>query len=507
LPRSKRKRSLGLGKTVAAIALVVVAGAVLLFARDNGSIYPNVYIAGVKVGGLAGRTIRSRAWVERLRRVVPVPHASVVVRAADASHRCKLEQVGVSFDLAGAVDRAYAVGRTGPPLERLLDRVASCLHRSDIAVPAVIDRKAAATFISNRARQFNRPPQNASIEVEGARVHITPGRPGLAVQTEKALAAIERWAGGGCRGDLQMPVDVTGPAVTADQLKDVDTVLASVSTTLAGSSRNRRHNIALAAGAVNGYALAPGAVFSYNRVVGPRTEETGYRTAPVIRGGKLVPGTGGGACQLSSTLYQVALRAELEIVARSHHSHPVAYTPAGLDATVVYPVIDLKFRNGLSHPVVLRAGVKGNRLQCQALGHGPAPQIAILRQVQWVKPPQPQVVRDESLPAGQRVVELKPRRGMRVRVLRRGAQASDHPAQLVATNYYAPQRGVIREGGAPALPPLTVPAASPGPPMAPEVGLSRPDAAGSAGADRAPSPAGDAPGRAPGHGKNAARQG
>jgi vancomycin resistance protein YoaR len=384
--------------------------------------------------------------------------------------------------------------------------VASCFRRTDIAIPAIINRKLAATFINHRAREFGCPPRNASVVVEGAKVHVAPGRPGIAVRTEEAMAAIARWANGGCRGNLELPVARAGPAITAEQLREIDTVFASIAKTLAGSSRNRRHNIALAAAAVDGYALPPGAVFSYNRVVGPRTEDAGYRTAPVIRNGKLVPGTGGGACQLSSTLYQVALRAGLEIVARSHHSHPVAYTAAGLDATVVYPVIDLKFRNNLSHPVVLRVAVKGNRLRCQALGHGPAPQIAIVRQVQWVKAPAPPVVRDESLPPGQRIVEVKARRGMRVRVLRRCAPPDGRPAEVVAANYYAPQKGIIREGGAP-VSSLPAAAGSSAPPSAPQAQPSLPGDSSGPGANHVPSGEGNGSGRDGGAGKNTARQG
>jgi len=442
---TKRRRS-GLRRILAAVAAVFTAALLVLLLRDTGRIYPNIYVAGVKVGAMERNTIRASPWVEGARPAMPLPETSIVVRAGDASYRHKLDDTGVAFDLERALDRAYAVGRTGPPLQQVLDRLESYARRTDIPIPAVVDDRQAIAFARDCARRLNRQPDNASVDVEGTKVRVTPGKPGVEVRVGDVPAAIKRWADSGCRGDLQLPARLTGALVTAEQLTSVDTLLASVRTPLSGSSRNRRHNIALAAAAVSGYVLMPGERFSYNAVVGPRTEETGYRTAPVIRSGKLVPGTGGGACQLSSTLYQAALRAGLEIVARSHHSRPVAYTPAGFDATVAYPVIDLKFRNGFEGPVVLRARVHGGRLECQVLGPGPASKVELTRQVHWIQPPEARIVEDATVPPGKRVVEVKARRGVRVRVYRRQADAAAGRGQLVSTDYYAAEAAVIRQG-------------------------------------------------------------
>jgi len=308
----------------------------------------------------------------------------------------------------------------------------------------------ATAFGQQCARRFDRAPVDARAEIDGAAVHITSGQPGLKIVGEEALEAVSAWARGGCRGELRMPVRFIGPTVTADRLQGVDAVLASVSTGLAGSSRNRRHNVALAASAVDEHIVTPGEVFSYNQVVGPRTEETGYRTAPVIVHGKLVPGTGGGACQLSSTLYQAALLAGLEIVARSHHSHPVAYTKAGFDATVVHGAMDLKFRNCTRHPVVLAAHVRSGRLRCAVLGHGPAPRLELVREVGRIAPPAPRVIEDADLAPGERKVEVAAMSGLRVRVLRRSRGAGADGAQVISTNYYAPRREVVRVSAPPA---------------------------------------------------------
>lgn len=447
MPRPRTKLSLRRGIAAAGFA-AIIAGALVLVTADHGQFYPNVFIAGRNLGGRERHLVPGRLFENA---PIPAQTDPVTVRVGDASHRYALKDTGISFSLQQALDRAYAVGRTGSFLRQFAGRLACHWRRTTIAVPPVFDADRAQAFVRECARRLERPPVNASLAVSGSKVSVTPGRQGVKLDAEDARGALAAWANAGGRGDLLLPAQFRGPTVTADRLKAIDTVFATVRTSLAGSSRNRRHNVALAAAAVDGSIVAPGATFSYNEVVGPRSEETGYRKAPVIRGGKLVPGTGGGACQLSSTLYQAALRGGLQIVRRSHHSQPVHYTPAGLDATVVYGAIDLKFRNPLGQPVALRARVEDGRLTCQVLGHGPAVEMELVRQVQRMDPPESRVIEDPALGEGERVVAVKAREGLRVRVLRSKAGAAAE-AEVISTDYYAAEPGVIRQGRAPVAP-------------------------------------------------------
>ncbi len=470
--------------------MLAIGGALAWVTRDQGRIYPNVFVGGRRVGGLTPAEAR--------RALVDVFRASLdrIIEAAvgDRTHRCSLRDVGIAGSLSQAVHRAYAVGRTGSPVQRFADRLQAHWHPTSIGLPLMVDAARARAFAEACARRFDRAPVNAHAEIAGSSVRIAPGKSGVRVEAAKTLAAIQRWADGGCRGELRLPVRLTAPAITARALKGIDTVLASVSTTLAGSSRNRRHNIAVAASAVDGLVLARGAVFSYNGTVGPRTEDRGYRTAPVIIRGQLVPGTGGGACQLSSTLYQVALRAGLKVIARSHHSHPVPYTPAGFDATVVYEALDLKFRNSLRHPVMLWAQVQGGGLVCRALGHGPAPGLELVRQVTSIDPPEPQVIEDPEMAPGERRIETASRPGLRVRVYRRVKDAPARAAELISTDHYAAQAEVIRVGRAAPAEPAPAQAA-PGPEGGEQAGGEGSDQDGASGG--APAGGGSAPGGEP----------
>lgn len=117
----------------------------------------------------------------------------------------------------------------------------------------------------------------------------------------------------------------------------------------------RAENLRLAAEAINGYVIEPGATFSFNEVVGDTTAERGYKEAPVLYSSGLGSSDGGGICQVSTALYIAAVKADLEIVERHPHSVPSDYAPIGLDATIVYGSRDLRIKNNTDFPIVMNA--------------------------------------------------------------------------------------------------------------------------------------------------------
>ena len=122
-----------------------------------------------------------------------------------------------------------------------------------------------------------------------------------------------------------------------------------------GAHHARAFNVELAAEAIDGKALAPGATLSFNDAVGERTAAFGFARSIVLRDGMIAEGTGGGTCQVASTLHAAAILAGLEIVERTPHSRPSAYIRMGLDATVAFPSLDLKLKNPRSDRVVVHA--------------------------------------------------------------------------------------------------------------------------------------------------------
>jgi len=172
---------------------------------------------------------------------------------------------------------------------------------------------------------------------------------------------------------LPLPISIVEPEVTLEKLKaeGIDRMIMSFTTDFASSAEGRAYNVTSTAQVLNDVELAPDEVFSYGKIVAATEKKYGYREAPVIQNGKLVPGIGGGICQVSSTLYNAAIRAGLDIVERRNHSLPVSYLPIGQDATFASGAIDFRFRNTTGKHLIIRTVVENRKLTVKLFGTMP----------------------------------------------------------------------------------------------------------------------------------------
>lgn len=170
--------------------------------------------------------------------------------------------------------------------------------------------------------------------------------------------------------EYEIPLKFTTPAITTNQIgtEAFPHLLSSFSTRYDAGNVNRTTNLELASRKINGTVLLPGEEFSYNKVVGERTIAAGYKEAAIYSGGQVVDGLGGGICQISSTLYNAAVQANLEILERSNHQFKTSYVDAGKDATVVYGVIDFRFKNSRNYPVKIVSSVSGGIAEMKIYG-------------------------------------------------------------------------------------------------------------------------------------------
>lgn len=146
-------------------------------------------------------------------------------------------------------------------------------------------------------------------------------------------------------------------------------LLGSYSTDYSSSNYNRSTNVELCSKFMNGKVLMPGDTISYNQTVGPRTPERGFKSAPIYANGTTAMGYGGGSCQVSSTIYNAVLRANLKIAERHNHMFVVGYVPIGLDATVAYGGPDFKFTNSRNYPIKVEVYTSGKKVYCNIYGH------------------------------------------------------------------------------------------------------------------------------------------
>lgn len=167
-----------------------------------------------------------------------------------------------------------------------------------------------------------------------------------------------------------IPLKILYPSVTTNMIgtEAFPDLLSTYSTKYSAGNTGRTTNLQLAASKINGTVLMPGETFSYNQVVGARTIAAGYKEAPIYVSGQVVDGLGGGICQITSTLYNAVLYANLQIVERSNHQFVPSYVTASRDATVVYGSIDFKFKNNREYPIKLVCSVSGGLATFQIFG-------------------------------------------------------------------------------------------------------------------------------------------
>ena len=201
-----------------------------------------------------------------------------------------------------------------------------------------------------------------------------------------------------------IPLKITPPEIGVEDLgNDIFAGnLGTYSSYYNVSNYNRSVNVELASQKINNVILLPGEVFSYNKVVGERTFENGFKEASVYTSSGVVNGLGGGICQVSSTLYNSVLLANLEIIERRNHRYAVSYVPLGRDATVAYGSIDFKFKNNRNYPIKIVSYAQNGVLNISIMGikEETEYEVIITTRKLLTIPYQTKYIQDSSLPSG-----------------------------------------------------------------------------------------------------------
>lgn len=226
-------------------------------------------------------------------------------------------------------------------------------------------------------------------------------------------------------------------------------LLSSYSTSFASSSSNRATNVSLATNKINGKVLMPGEVFSFNNTVGKRTPQAGFKVAGVYMNGQVATDYGGGICQVSSTLYNAVLRANLEIVDRSNHMFEVGYVPIGTDATVSWGAPDFKFKNSRSYPIKIVTSSSNRKCVVKFYGLKESEEydIEIVSYRTGSVPYRTTYTTDSSLAAGQQKVIQRGSNGAKsvaYRIRKKNGQVISK--ELLSKDTYDPHNQIIAVG-------------------------------------------------------------
>ena len=355
-----------LAVTAVSIAFVTcVIGGISVSISNHDRVILGIQSEGKTLTGMSETEIR-QFFLEKARAKMKKP--ALVVTSGSQRWDIQATDIELTPNVEQAVQDAYGTGRGGSLLTNTLTQMRIALVGKDVRLTATYnDDKLQAKLVAI-ATSLSRVPKNASLTLSPRgnveRHAALTGRQADATTLHDTVAP--KLSALALTVRTEILVEETEPVITDDTLASIDGVLASYQTKY--SPGNRGHNIALAAGKLNGSLVKPNGIFSFNDTVGLRTATAGYKVAGVILDGQLADGIGGGVCQVSSTLYNAVLLAGLTPTARTSHALPSAYCPPGLDATVADGQIDLQFRNQLAHSVYLLTSADGHTLTVYILG-------------------------------------------------------------------------------------------------------------------------------------------
>ena len=482
--------------------MVIAVGAAIVgaYARvPDNQVAPGVRVGAVDLGGKNQEESRSalQKWAEEQQ------SRSLLLRfdtdtGIKREWKAQAQKLGLSIDVAATLEKSLKEGR-GNLFGQMTNLVTGSKAFHPVAPILTIDDSKLRAYLKEIAHVVNHKAKNAKLEPQdGGGFGTHHEEPGIELDLDASVKAVgQAWAdlnkagekgsaaptdpaksasetqsptSGETLPEVVLSVKATVAEITAADLEQVHDVLAEFKTNFSSSSSNRRSNITLAARKINGTLLKPGDIFSYNKTVGPRDEEAGFKEAPTYLNGKHVPGTGGGICQVSSTLFNTAWTAGLKIVHRQNHSMPVGYLSHGRDATAVYGAIDMQFQNDTDAPIYISASTGGGVLHFVLWGKKtPGREVILQKGGESVVPAPVETHGDPKMASGRRRVEEKGSPGITVTWFRIIKDNGEVVKKETFHSHYTAFPAIVAVGTAapkPAAPKPTTPGApgtAPGP--------------------------------------------
>ena len=372
--------------------------------------------------------------------------------------RQSIEDIGVN--LPGIViESSYSVeddeliitkGEPGIVIDtdKLLEQVKEILNNTDtenqnIIIP-VLEKEPEAIDIDKIYEEVHTEPQDAYYTEEPFAVY--PEVEGIDFDLESAREMLKE-----DKEEYVIPLIITKPEKTLEDIgeKAFPDELATFTTRYDASDTDRTTNLKLACEKLNGTVVLPGETFSYNDTLGPRTVAAGYKNAKIYEAGQVVDGLGGGICQISSTLYNTALKANMEIVERRNHQFVTSYVPAGRDATVVYGSTDFKFKNTRAYPIRIVASAQNGVATVTFYGIKEDTEYTFTFSTKTIAtiPYSTQYIDDSSLEEGKEVVQQRGTNGLKTQTyMTKMLDGKVISTTLLSTDTYNAMARIVRRG-------------------------------------------------------------
>ena len=353
--RKKKRRSPFSGLTVLLLVLIAVCVGIGVWRSQayedflnmkavvaRQTFYPGTTVEGVDVSSMT-LTDAIHHWENNIE-----PAYREIAAVLNDGTRITATQLGYTSDYVNTLSSAWNAGRTGSLVDRY-KRVTMHMQspKAYEVNRSLYDDAVVRSYAAQLAEQINCEPVNARLEsfdTSTQTFSYAREQVGRTLDEASLIGDIEAAISNG-GGKVQLEIAAIAPEVTLENVSSQYGMITSAVTNASSSSSNRLNNIRLSLELINGTCLEPGESFSFNEVVGKRTRDRGFKSAPAYSGGAVTEEIGGGICQVSTTLFNAAVKSNMEIKERHSHSLTVSYVDLGKDAAVDWGNKDLVFEN------------------------------------------------------------------------------------------------------------------------------------------------------------------
>lgn len=372
-------------------------------ASETGTIPENIFISGQDVSGMTADEA-NQVLADYLAQYGDV---EFTLQAGEKSVTADGEDIGLTAKNADVVTRALNYGKEGNLAARYkANKDMENGEKKDFAISLTADISTAKTYLDENSDELNIRAVNNGLKRENGSFTYVEGSSGVTVLTDQSAVLIADYISAQWNGEnavIDLITEVTEPKGTREELAQVQDVLGSYETDFSSSSASRKKNVRTGAEKLNGVVLYPGDTLSVYEAVSPFDAENGYALAPSYENGTTVDSYGGGICQVSTTLYNAVMRAELEIVTRSAHSMIVTYVEPSMDAAIAGTFKDLQFKNNQETPVYIEGYTSGGTLGFRIYGKETRPEnreVTFVSEVTSQTDPVREFVAAQDLPVG-----------------------------------------------------------------------------------------------------------
>lgn len=403
--KSLKRKKYVLGSVALLLIILFTVGTLaLIYTRDQERILEGVTISGVNVGNLTQEDAKKIVDKE----VNNLLSQTIVLNVGRQLPEIKLEDLGLGVNSDVALQEAYDLGRKGSIFEKVAAKW-SAGKGVNFNFSQKWDESKIRETLKVTLDKYNDPAADATFQInKDNTMTIKNEQVGLVVDSEALILQIKEINLYKLIPELKAEFKEEMPLITAAQLEDqkITGLLASYTTRFDPSQVARTENVKIAAKALDMAVIKPGNILSFNQIVGERTVEGGYKDAYVIVNGEFVPGLAGGICQVSSTLYNTGLFANLAVAQRSNHDLAISYVPLGQDATVAFPDLDLKFNNNTGGYLLVRTRMSYNSITIDMYGKvKPGQEVFIGNTIESTIPAPERRLVDETMAHGTSVLK------------------------------------------------------------------------------------------------------